>query len=141
MFGKHLNVRHAGCEVWNEEESRWRYMDADRQMVDFPREDFICGSDAWLMLRRGDIRAAKYKSVFFVGEQSIPDCLRLDLLCVLLEEPIYWGGPPFGPPETPELDDLLMEELRTLGRIVEMMEHPGSHIEELRLLRNRVNYL
>ncbi len=140
-FGVDLGVGHAICEVWDEAGSRWMYVDPDREMVDFSRDDFECASESWQKLRRDDYEPKWYKSAFFKGEQSILDLLRLDLLYALKEEPMYFDGPPVAPYDIPELDDLTSDELATLDRIAELMKNPGAHLEELRRLKESVGFL
>jgi hypothetical protein len=139
MVGKDVNISHVVCEVWSEGESRWIYIDPDRRLVDFPSEDFITGAEAWSGLRQEDIDVEKYRSAFFGREQSVLDMLRLDLLYSLREEVMYWGEA--GAPSIPEMDDLTQEELHTLDRIAELLKQSGSHIEDLRLLRDSVAFL
>jgi hypothetical protein len=141
QYGVDMGVGHAICEVWDEGGSRWMYVDPDRGMVDFPKGDFECASESWQKLRQLDYDPDWYKSAFFKGEKSILDLLRLDLLYVLKEEPMYFDGPPVAPHDIPELDDLTTDELTALDRIADLMKNPGAHLDELRHLRESVDYL
>ena len=140
QFGVDLGVGHAICEVWDDVGSRWIYVDPDRNMVDFDKGDFECASQSWQKLRRGRYDPRWYKSAFFTGEQSILDLMRLDVLYVLKEEPMYFDGPPFAPPAVPDFDDLTAEELTALDRVAELMKNPGAHLDELRRLRESVGF-
>jgi hypothetical protein len=139
MVGKDVNISHVVCEVWNDDDSRWMYVDPDRHMVDFPSDDFITGAEAWRQLRAHDLDISKFRSAFFEEEQSVLDMLRLDLLYGLREEVMYWGDS--GAPEIPRYRELTGAERRVLDRIAQLLERAGANIEELRILRDSVRYL
>jgi len=139
MVGKDVNISHVVCEVWNDAESRWMYIDPDRHMVDFASEEFITGAEAWLMLRADELEVRKFRSAFFVEERSILDMLRLDLLYGLREEVMYWGDG--GAPNIPQINELSDADLRALDGIAQLLEHAGSNAMELGRLRESVEFL
>lgn len=138
-IGKDVNISHVVCEVWDDEELRWMYIDPDRRMIDFNSDEFITGSQAWQRLRIHDLDIAKFRSVFFEKEQSVLDMLRLDFLYGLREEVMYWVGS--GAPEIPEFADLSTTELDALDRIAQLLEQAGGNVEELQNLRDSVSFL
>ena len=54
--GRRLHISPAICEVWNEKEKGWMYVDPDRKMVNFPKEEFETGSQACTAFRGGKIK-------------------------------------------------------------------------------------
>lgn len=48
--GKDVYPSHVVCEAWSEGESRWMYIDPDRNMIDFDSDEFITGAEAWQRL-------------------------------------------------------------------------------------------
>jgi hypothetical protein len=137
--GKDVNISHVVCEVWNVQESRWMYVDPDRNMIDFPRDEFITGAQAWQRLRTSDLDISKFRSAFFEKEQSVLDMLRLDFLYGLREEVMYWGDS--GAPEIPEYTELTNVELRALDRMARLLENAGGNLVELGSLRDSVRFM
>lgn len=139
MVGMDVAISHVVCEVWDDEESRWVYIDPDREMIDFPAGEFITGAEAWRDWRQGRLETGKFRSAFFTEEQSLLDMLRLDLLYALREEIMYWGDS--GPPQVPAIAGLSQHEMESLDQIAALLRHAGSNHEELSRLRDQVAFL
>jgi len=139
MVGMDVNISHVGCEVWNDDESRWMYIDPDRNMVDFDSADFLTGAEAWQMMRDGSLDMNKTRSAFYNAERAVLDMLRLDLHYALRSEIMYWSED--GPPDVPEFTDLTDADLQILDHIAQLMKHAGGHVDELEILRRDVEFL
>ena len=137
--GKDVNISHVVCEVWNDAQSRWMYVDPDRHMVDFDSDEFITGAEAWGQMRAHDLDITKFRSAFFEEERSVLDMLRLDFFYGLREEVMYWGDS--GAPEIPKFTELSRTERRALDRISQLLEQAGGHTKELRHLKDSVEFL
>jgi len=53
-------VNHTICEVWNNIEKRWMFVDPSTNMIDFSREIFALGNDSWFKLQNDEINPALY---------------------------------------------------------------------------------
>jgi hypothetical protein len=129
--GTGLHISHAICEVWNEKENRWMYVDPDRKMVDFPKEEFETGSEAWMAFRAGNVEEPnKYGVPDTWGEIMILGTIYQDFLCVLGYEPLYWEYPvtQFLKEEISTVD---LERLKVLDEIAELMNDPDANFNQL----------
>jgi formylglycine-generating enzyme required for sulfatase activity len=50
-----FHTNHAICEVWNENDRRWMLVDPSTGMIDFSRDKFDFGNDAWLKMQKKEI--------------------------------------------------------------------------------------
>jgi len=92
--GTDLHIGHVICEVWNEKEKRWMYVDPDRKMVDFPRDEFETGNQTWTAFRAGEVKDQnKYGVPDTWGEIMILGTIYQDLLSVMGYEVLYWEYP------------------------------------------------
>lgn len=129
--GRGLHISHVICEVWNEKEKRWMYVDPDRKMVDFPKEEFETGGEAWLSFRAGKVKDPnKYGVPNTWGQIMILGSIYQDLLCVLGYEPLYWEYP-----VTQYLSNKISsvdpERLKVLDEIAELMTNPDENLNQL----------
>jgi hypothetical protein len=129
--GRGLHISHAICEVWNEKEKRWMYVDPDRKMVDFPKDKFGTGNEAWLSFRAGKVEDPnKYGIPDTWGEIMILGTIYQDFLCVLGYEPLYWEYP-----VTQYLSDKIskvdLERLKVLDEIATLMTNPDENLNRL----------
>jgi hypothetical protein len=129
--GSGLHISHAICEVWNKKEKRWMYVDPDRKMVDFPREQFETGAEAWFSFRGGKVGDPnKYGVPDTWGEIMILGTIYQDFLCVLGYEPLYWEYP-----VTQYLSNKISavdpERLKVLDEIAQLMNNPDENLNRL----------
>jgi hypothetical protein len=129
--GSGLHISHAICEVWNEKEKRWMYVDPDRKMVDFPRDQFETGNEAWLAFRAGKVEdASKYGVPDTWGEIMILGTIYQDLLCVLGYEPLYWEYP-VTQYLSEKINTVDPERLKVLDKIAKLMTNTDENLNQL----------
>lgn len=129
--GMGLHISHAICEVWNEKENRWMYVDPDRKMVDFPRDQFETGNEAWSAFRAGKIEDPnKYGVPNTWGEIMILGTIYQDFLCVFGYEPLYWEYP-VTQYLSNKIDSLDLQRLKLLDEIAELMTNPDDNLNQL----------
>jgi hypothetical protein len=58
--GQPLLVDHWVCEVWDGDQQRWLFEDADLQRHDVPADEFVTGARAWRLCRLDPSTAARY---------------------------------------------------------------------------------
>ncbi len=86
-FATYLNpgsyTSHIICEVWNKNENRWMLVDPSKDMVDFGREKFEFGNDAWLKMQNNEIDLKLYSMMGQPGLVIITIALCHDLASIL----------------------------------------------------------
>lgn len=139
--GAGLHISHAICEVWNEKEKRWMYVDPDRKMVDFSKEEFETGSEAWLAFRVGKIKDPnKYGVPDTWGKIMILGTIYQDFLCVLGYEPLYWEYP-VTQYLSNEISTVDPERLKVLDEIAELMTGPDENLNRLMEIYKKNTFL
>ncbi len=139
--GTGLHISHAICEVWNDKEKRWMYVDPDRKMVDFPKEEFETGSEAWIAFRAGKIKdPSKYGIPDTWGEIMILGTIYQDFLCILGYEPLYWEYP-VNQYLSNEISKVDPQRLKILDEIALFMKNPAKNLSELMEIYRKNKFL
>ncbi len=129
--GTDLHISHAICEVWNEKEKRWMYVDPDRKMVDFNRDEFETGNEVWIALRNGEVKEPnKYGIPDTWGEIMILGTIYQDFLCVLGYEPLYWEYP-VSQFLSNDISTVAPQRLKVLDEIANLMNNPNKNLNKL----------
>jgi hypothetical protein len=129
--GTDLHIGHAICEVWNENEKRWMYVDPDRKMVDFNRDEFETGNEAWIAFRNGEIKNPdKYGVPDTWGEIMILGTIYQDFLSVMGYEPLYWEYP-VNQFLSNNISTVDPQRLKVLDEIANLMNNPDENLNEL----------
>jgi formylglycine-generating enzyme required for sulfatase activity len=97
-FATYLNpgsyTSHIICEVWNKNEKRWMLVDPSKDMVDFGREQFEFGNDAWLKMQNNEIDLKLYSMMGQPGTVIITIALCHDLASILGSEYLIYQHSP-----------------------------------------------
>jgi hypothetical protein len=129
--GTDLYIGHVISEVWNKKERRWMYVDPDRKMVDFPKDIFETGNQAWIKFRNGEIKDPnKYGVPDTWGEINIIGAIYQDLLSILGYEVLYWEYPATQYLTT-DISKTAPERLKVLDKIAYLMTNPDENLNEL----------
>ncbi|BCM91590.1 hypothetical protein IAD21_03465 [Abditibacteriota bacterium] len=127
------HVDHWICEVWNDAEERWMFVDPDMKMVDFPRAEFELAGDVWLRARAGEVEPYGYGSFPRWGLSSIRDNLCHDFESVLNHESNYREGPPLF---HASFNALQPTQLVLLDFMAEWLQQPDANYDQLIRLRD-----
>ena len=139
--GGDLHISHAICEVWNGKEKRWMYVDPDRKMVDFNRDEFETGSQAWIAFRNREVKEPnKYGIPDTWGEIMILGTIYQDFLCVLGYEPLYWEYPT-GQFLSNDIGTVAPQRLKVLDEIANLMNNPDENFNELMEIYKKNKFL
>jgi hypothetical protein len=139
--GTDLHISHAICEVWNEKEKRWMYVDPDRKMVDFNRDEFETGNEVWIALRNGEVKEPnKYGIPDTWGEIMILGTIYQDFLCVLGYEPLYWEYP-VSQFLSNDISTVAPQRLKVLDEIANLMNNPDENLNELMEIYKKNKFL
>jgi hypothetical protein len=139
--GTDLYIGHVICEVWNKEDKRWMYTDPDRKRVDFPRGEFETGNEAWLKLRKGEVKNPnKYGVPDTWGEIMILGTIYQDMLSVMGYEALFWEYP-VNQFLAERIDLLPTEKLKVLDEIAHLMKNPDEYLNELMSIYKKNNFL
>jgi len=132
-FEKKAKVRfgHVICEIWNEEESRWIWIDPDREFVDMRKDQFELPLYAWQNLRMDRLPKVKYTAALMEGEQAILHILLLDHLFVMADDQLYWHQPSLLYTRNFSLDNLKERELLIFDQIAKLLEEPDMSLAQL----------
>ena len=132
---------HWVCEYWNGEQDRWVFVDAqldevwrtrckiDFDILDVPRDRFLCAGEAWFRCRSGadptkfGIDHAGVRGLWFVAGDLIRDVAALNKAEMLPWD--VWGAQP-----TP--DDRLDDEREFFDWLAELACEPDERFSELR---------
>lgn len=139
--GSGYSIHHAICEVWNEQDQRWMFVDPDRNMVDFDREKFELGGDVWLQYLQGEIDPDKYGGGGFWGREQILDMFIHDLPSVLGYEATYWEYPPLMENGEVDINNLEPEQIEILNEIALQLQKPDENLNELKSVYQQHSYL
>jgi hypothetical protein len=138
---KGLHICHVICEVWNASEERWMFVDPDREMVDFPADQFELAGDVWLQLQHGEINPQKYDVAKTWGEYAILDMLCHDFASVQGKEFLYWEQPPISEDEKMDIDKIEQDKIKILNEISVLLKNPDRHVHELKSIYHQYEYL
>ena len=139
--GSGYSIHHAICEVWNEQEQRWMFVDPDRNMVDFHREKFELGGDIWLKYQQGEIDPRKYGGGGIWGEEQILDMFIHDLPSVLGYEATYWEYPSLMENGELDINNLEPEQIEILNIVAIQLQNPDENFNELKSVYQQHLYL
>jgi hypothetical protein len=137
--GRH--IYHVICEVWNEREHRWIFVDPDRKMVDFPREQFELAGDVWLHYQHRDLDPSTYGVMDWWGPHPILDVLCHDFVAVQGNEALYWDQPPISADEQMDVSNIAKDQVEILNRIAELLRAPDHHLQELQSIYETYQFL
>ncbi len=136
------HICHVICEVWNKTEQRWMFVDPDRKMVDFSRDEFELGGDAWLKYQRGGIdNPNKYGVASSWGKYHILDMLCHDFASILGDELLYWERPPISDDDSMNIDGLESAKKDVLDKISNLLKDPDLNLNELMDIYDNKDYL
>ena len=97
-FATYLNpgsyTSHLICEVWNKNEKRWMLVDPSKDMVDFGRDQFELGNDAWLKMQNNEIDEKLYSMMGQPGKVIITIALCHDIAAILGSEYLIYQHSP-----------------------------------------------
>ena len=142
-FEKKYKVRfgHAICEVWDNEQQKWIWVDPDRKYVDFERERFELPQKTWIDLRKNRLQTEMYKGGFSEGEYSVVHMLVQDIVTVVKTETQYWNEPVFMDQIFTDIDELDEEKLLILDRFANLLEAADDSLEQLTALYNNTDWI
>ncbi|MBN1349024.1 SUMF1/EgtB/PvdO family nonheme iron enzyme [candidate division KSB1 bacterium] len=118
-----FHTNHAICEVWNENEKRWMLVDPSMDMVDFSKDKFDFGNDAWSKMQKNEIDP----SLFGIpgshsGLASIVAIVCTDLAYILGTEYTIYQYAPILEYAFQNNNQLTSKHIETLNTISELMK-------------------
>lgn len=135
------HIYHVICEVWDEQEHRWMMVDPDRQMVDFPREQFELAGDVWLRYKQGKLDPYTYGVPEWWGAHPILSVLCHDLAAVLGNEHVYWNQPPICRDPEMNVESIPGDQVEILNKLATLLQGPDNRLQELQLIYDQYKYL
>jgi hypothetical protein len=130
------HLYHVICEVWNNNEKRWMLVDPDRQMIDFPSQQFEFAGDAWIKYQQGKLDPNTYGVPNWWGSHPILDVVCHDLASVLGNEHIYFNRPPISADTTMNVKNMPADQIDVMNKISVLMADIDANFNELQLLYN-----
>jgi len=130
------HIYHVICEVWNDNEKRWMLIDPDRQMIDFPSQQFEFAGDVWIKYQQGKIDPNTYGIPNWWGPHPILDVLCHDLASILGNEHIYYNRPPISADTTMNVKNMPADQINIINKISELMTDVDSNFNKLQKLYN-----
>lgn len=129
-------------EYYDNVKKRWILVDADMccdevkfDIYDIPKKDFLFGADAWLGLRRGEIKEDELYYAGYSYNKRKEHCMEAiirglfyDFHCVMNDEIIFLHLPKYVYDENFKLSE---EELNELDRLAELMLDLDKNFNEL----------
>jgi formylglycine-generating enzyme required for sulfatase activity len=123
--GFHTN--HAICEVWNKNEKRWMLVDPSTGMIDFSRDKFDFGNDAWLKMQKKEIDPNLYGMPGqYTGPLSITTITCTDLSYILGTEYTIYQYAPILDYAFKNNNQIPAEQVELLNKICELMKSPDA---------------
>ena len=116
-----FHVGHAICEVWNVNENRWMLVDPTMNMVDFSRDKFGFGNNAWKKYIKKEIDPAQYGVKGHTGESIIVGAFNYDIASLLGTEYTYFQYSPLIRQTFNSKEQLPGEQIKLLNRISDLM--------------------
>jgi formylglycine-generating enzyme len=118
-----FHTNHAICEVWNEHDRRWMLVDPSTGMIDFSRDKFDFGNDAWLKMQNKEIDPNLFGMPGqHPGVLSINAIVCTDLAFVLGTEYTIYQYAPLLDYLFKNNIQLTTEQIKILSRISELMK-------------------
>ena len=118
-----FHTNHAICEVWNEHDRRWMLVDPRTGMIDFSRDKFDFGNDAWLKMQKKEIDPNLYGMPGrHPGVLSILAIVCTDLAFTLGTEYTIYQYAPILDYAFQNNNPLTSKHIETLNRISELMK-------------------
>jgi hypothetical protein len=130
------HIYHVICEVWNNSEKRWMLVDPDRQMIDFPSQQFEFAGDVWIKNQQGKLDPNTYGIPNWWGSHPILDVLCHDLASVLGDEHIYLTRPPISADTTMNVNNMPADQIDVINKISILIANVDTNFNELQLLYN-----
>lgn len=122
-----FHTNHAICEVWNENENRWMLVDPSTGMIDFSRDKFDFGNDAWLKMQKKEIDPSLFGMPGQLpGALSIIAIACTDLAFILGTECTIYQYAPILDYAFKNKNQLTTEQIEILNRISELMKSPDA---------------
>lgn len=142
-FEKQANVRfgHVICEVWDEDEECWIWVDPDRNIFGVKPDQFELPTDAWHNFRNNQLPDVIYTSSLTMGAQAFIHILLLDHSFTICNERNYWHTPEFLFTDDFSIDDLNAEQLKVIDRIALLLDQPEIQIEELQTIYDEKKFI
>lgn len=142
-FEDEMKVRfgHVICEVWDDDEKKWKLIDPDRNYINMSAHRFESPSEAWRNFRNPKSQSVKYISSVGEGAQAILHALLLDQAFVLANERSYWHTPEFLFTNDFVLDDLNRDQIKIINEIALLMDQPEFNLEKLQKLYDENSFI
>jgi len=128
---RNIKVSHVVCEVWDQIEKKWIFVDPDRNKVDFPRHQFELAADVWESLRKNTLNKSKYISRYETVEQATVHLLCHDLSYIIGDEVPYWLDPPIVKKSKAGISQLTENELLKLDELARFIKKPDVYRDML----------
>ncbi len=125
-------VDHWICEVWDEAEGCWLFVDPDIQRVDIPRSEFELAGNAWLKIRREGQNDKIYGGSNLWGIVYVRQNLCHDFNACLGRVTTYWTGSPI---LHIKFANLSREQRRLLDQMALYLQNPDEHLAEIQALQ------
>jgi hypothetical protein len=135
-FEKEYGIRfgHVICEVWDNAQERWIYIDPDRNILDLDKREFDLASEAWYNLRKEKVKPQKYVSSLSEGIRGVISLMALDASLVTGEEKLYWDMALIGYEDISRYGNLSHSRFEMLDNLAKYLDAPDSNFEELKFL-------
>jgi formylglycine-generating enzyme required for sulfatase activity len=118
-----FHTNHAICEVWNKNDKRWMLVDPSTGMVDFSRNKFDFGNDAWLKIQKKEIDPNLFGMPGqHTGILSVIAVVCTDLSFILGTEYTIYQYAPILDYAFKNNNQLPTEQIEILNKICELMK-------------------
>jgi len=131
------HIYHVICEVWNSKEKRWMLVDPDRQLIDFPAEQWEFSCDVWEKYQQGKLDPATYGIPTWWGAHPILDVMCHDLASVLGNEEVYLDRPAISADSTMNVKNMHVEELNLANKVSSLLKNVDGNFKELQKIYNK----
>lgn len=125
-------VDHWICEVWDEAQQRWLFVDPDTKRVDIPRPEFELAGNAWLKIRCEGQNDKIYGDDGFWGIAYVRQDLCHDFDACLGCVTTYWTGAPL---LHVKFANLSQEQRRLLDQMARYLQDPDAYLAEMQGLQ------
>ncbi len=129
---KDIKVSHVICEIWDQENSRWIFIDPDRQKVNLSRNEFEFAHETWNRLRNNNLGSSKYISRYGNVVRATIHLLSHDLSYIIGDEESYWNDPLIVSKITEGISDLSENELKVLDDLAVYLKEPDDYLKNLK---------
>lgn len=125
-------VDHWICEVWDEAQRRWLFVDPDTKRVDIPRPEFELAGKVWLKIRREGQNDKIYGGEGLWGIIYVRQNLCHDFNACLGRVVTYWTGAPL---LHIKFANLSREQRGLLDQMARYLQNPDEHLAEMQALQ------